>query len=56
MIGGAAMTGRPVRTDDANCRRCDDSGVVPSSAQWTPCTCAAGAKVLDQLSGREMRR
>lgn len=42
--------------DDALCRVCDDSGVVPIVAcEWKPCTCKAGARVLEQLEVREAR-
>lgn len=41
------MAKNPV--DDAECRRCDDSGLVGAPGRgWTPCTCRSGAVVLEQ--------
>ena len=47
----------PRRGDqDALCRHCDDSGVLPIVAcEWKVCTCKAGARVLEQLATREAR-
>lgn len=45
------MASKPV--DDALCKRCDDSGLLPRALGWDICTCRAGGLVLEQ---RERRR
>lgn len=46
------MIPRAPTPNDAQCRRCDDSGIVPERGAWRPCRCGAGAAVLDQLAER----
>lgn len=42
--------------DDADCRHCDDSGVIPLCRfKWRACECKAGAVVLEQLASREQQ-
>ena len=38
----------PKSFDDAECRRCDDAGILPDGTGWHVCTCPAGAIVLEQ--------
>ena len=39
---------RARQVDDAACRRCDDSGLLPVPSGWMICTCRAGAMVHEQ--------